>query len=198
MSDKKRYPREDAIRVAKVFCEALQAVTETDRLVVAGSLRRRKKSVGDVEILFVPKMGNGPKVDLFSEPLILSLADYALGKLLESGVVAKRPNIRGSFCWGPSNKLGVHVESQIPIDFFSTTEESFFNYLVCRTGGALNNTKIAEAARAKGWKWNPYGKGFQKIDFYGNELQEFSEPMTSERAVFEFVGLEYQEPWQRL
>lgn len=198
MSDKKRYPREDAIKVAKVVCDALKEVTEQDRLVVAGSLRRRKKSVGDVEILFVPKFGQGIKADLFSEAPIVSLADLALEKLLELGIVAKRPNIRGSFAWGPSNKLGVHVESGIPIDFFTTTGEAFFNYLVCRTGGAENNKAIAMAAQSRGWKWKPYSNGFQKIDFYGNELEEFSEPMTSERAVYEFLGLEYKEPWQRL
>lgn len=82
------------------------------------------------------------------------------------------------------------------MDFFTATRDNWFNYLVCRTGGAENNVKICNAAIAKGWKWNPYGTGFSRennrviagIDTHQSE---------SERDVFEFVGLKYLEPWER-
>ena len=51
---KTKYPRAEALNVAKQMCVSLADIT--DRLIVAGSLRRRKAEVGDVEILYIPKL----------------------------------------------------------------------------------------------------------------------------------------------
>jgi DNA polymerase/3'-5' exonuclease PolX len=186
MSDKVRYPRSDAMAVAKELCAALKPVTE--KLVVAGSLRRRKPMVGDVEILFVPKMIE-VKFDLFNT-LKVSAADAYLEQMLKAAVLKKRLNAKGHSMWGEKNKLAVHVSSGIPVDLFTATEENWFNYAVCRTGGAQTNVRICEAAQARGWKWNPYGPGF--TDHLGETRK-----VTSELDVFEFVGLKYLEPWER-
>lgn len=87
------------------------------------------------------------------------------------------------------NKLLRHVESGIPVDLFATTEASWWNYLVCRTGGAQTNVRICNAAIAKGWNWAPYGAGFK--------TREGLVPVHSEREVFEAVGLKYLEPEER-
>ena len=181
------YPRAEALKVAKQMCVSL--VDITDRLVVAGSLRRRKLEVGDVEIVYVPKMVS-QTVDFFTTCSV-SAVDLMLADMLGKNIIAKRTNVKGSVMWGEKNKLAVHVASGIPVDFFAATEANWFNYLVCRTGGAQNNTAIASAAQAKGWKWNPYGAGF--TDERGQLV-----PVASERDVFDLVGLPYQEPWERL
>jgi DNA polymerase/3'-5' exonuclease PolX len=186
MSAKVKYPRAEALKVAKELCE-LQRLCE--RLVCAGSLRRRKLEVGDVEILFIPKFTTVP--DGLFDSKQLNLVDVALEEMLKEGILAKRKNVNGSMMWGEKNKLAVHVASGIPVDFFAATEENWFNYLVCRTGGAENNRQIAVAANAKGWKWNPYGTGF--TDERGQIV-----PVFSEREVFELVGLPYKEPWERV
>lgn len=184
-----KYPRADALKVAKELCDLLKPIT--DRLVVAGSLRRRKAEVGDVEILYVPKFEQRPnKEDFFAGPVHINLVDELLESLLARGVLAKRLNALDSEMWGPKNKLAVHVASAIPVDLFLATESNWFNYLVCRTGGAENNTAIASAAQRKGWKWNPYNAGF--TDDQGAEV-----PVKSERDVFDLAGLKYLEPWER-
>jgi DNA polymerase/3'-5' exonuclease PolX len=159
-----------------------------DRLIVAGSLRRRKLEVGDVEVLFIPKFSRRV-VDLFYETNV-SLADETLERLLTAGIIQHRPNVNGSVIWGEKNKLAIHSASGIPVDFFTASEENWFNYLVCRTGSAASNTIIAGAAQFKGWKWNPYGPGF--TDDRG-QIQR----VTSERDVFALAGLVYLEPWER-
>ena len=83
-----------------------------------------------------------------------------------------------------------HVPSGIPVDLFATTEACWFNYLVCRTGGADNNLAICFAAQRAGWKWTPYGPGFTRGSGEVHLVR-------SEREVFEFVGLPYLEPEQR-
>jgi len=183
---KVKYPRAAALAVAKELCDALKMHTE--RLIVAGSLRRRKLEVGDVEILYIPQFRT-VKDGLFDTKQI-DLANHELENLIACSVIRARKNINGSTMWGAKNKLAVHVASGIPVDFFAATAENWFNYLVCRTGGAENNMAIASAAQAKGWKWNPYGPGFTRND-------GCTEVATSEPDVFRMTGLPYQEPWER-
>ena len=185
---KQKYPRSDALKVAKLLCVSLADIT--DRLIVAGSLRRRKTEVGDVEILYIPKMVT-QSLDFFTATSV-SQVDLMLDRLLANGVIAKRKNVNGSVMWGEKNKLAVHVASGIPVDFFAARADTWFNYLVCRTGGAENNRQIAVAANAKGWRWNPYGVGFS--DAAGNLVAT----VAAERDVFDLVGLPYREPWERI
>lgn len=186
MSDKVKFPYADALAVARELCTALKPVTS--RLIVAGSMRRRKEKVGDVEILFVPRFQAVP-FDLFGTVVQMSMADDALAGLLENGTLAKRLNVNGSEMWGEKNKLARHVASGIPVDLFSATEANWFNYLVCRTGPGPSNIAIASAAQRMGWQWNPYGVGFSR--------DRAVHAVGSEREVFEFVGLPYREPWDR-
>jgi DNA polymerase (family X) len=192
-AETKRYPRAEAIAVAKVVCDALKPVCEPDRLIVAGSLRRRKETVKDVEILYVGRtQQEADPNDMFAQ-VTVNLADRVIEQLVADGVLARRLNVMGREAWGPKNKLAVHVASGISVDLFSATMENWFNYLVCRTGPAESNTRIATRAQSMGWKWNPYGAGFSKLEGLSPTIQ----PMTSEQAVFEFVGLKYKEPWER-
>lgn len=166
MSDKKKFPLEVAHPVAR-WMEAALAI-ETKRIIIAGSIRRAKPMVGDIEILYIPEFGyklGPPKPgDLFPQPetYLANLVDEKLDRLIEEGVLEKRLNLKKQTTWGEKIKLGIHKPSGIPIDFFSTSEESWWNYLVCRTGPAEFNTRIATLAQQKGMKWEPYSSGFVK------------------------------------
>jgi DNA polymerase/3'-5' exonuclease PolX len=198
---KVKHPRAAALEVARELVAALREHCVSERIIVAGSLRRRKAEVGDVEIVFVPRSKDLPKMDFFSKPLTVQATDAPIQTLLSNGVLAPRLNVTGHATWGTKNKLATHVKSGIAVDLFSIPEECFFNYLVCRTGGRVNNTKIAMAAQAMNpkWKWNPYGTGFSPVLEDGDTPDASREAfvVTSERAVFDFVGMEYREPWER-
>jgi len=186
--EKTRYPEIVALRVASEIGARLSPACE--RIVIAGSLRRRKPTVGDIEILFIPRMVTEP-VGLFDTREVPA-TDAVLDAMLAEGVLGKRPlQTKAGTAWGALNKLAVHLPSGIPVDLFRTTAESWANYLVCRTGPADSNTRIATAAQRRGYRWQPYGAGF--VDLGTGKLF----PMASEREVFEFVGMEYLEPWDR-
>lgn len=191
MLQKKKYPRADALKVAKELCDLLKP--ECARLIVAGSLRRRKDLVGDVEIVYVPKFVPGVRCDMFAAPAPANCVDAKLAWMLDSSsgpILEKRLSRVDTEAWGEKNKLAVHRASGIPVDLFSTTTDAWWNYVVCRTGSAESNTAIASAAQRKNWKWHPYKSGF--TDANGDLVR-----VTSEREVFEFAGLEYKEPWER-
>ena len=186
---KTKYPRADALAVAKELCDHLKPYCQ--RLIVAGSLRRRKAEVGDVEILYVPTMATEP--DGLFGGREYSLADHHIDAAFACGIIAQRKNVRGSTTWGPKNKLAMHIASGIPVDFFATTAEAWYNYLVCRTGPAESNIAICQASIAKGWRWNPYAAGFSRQQGVETEIYL----VTSERDVFDFVGLPFRDPWER-
>ncbi len=183
---KVKWPRSAALDVAKELCDRLKP--HCKKLIVAGSLRRRKAEVGDVEILYVSRMEERP-LDMFSTQSV-SLADEEISRMLADGTLTKRPSKTGGTAWGDKNKLAVH-RSGMPVDLFRTVEESWCNYLVCRTGPADSNTRIATEAQRRGYRWNPYGIGYTKL------ADGTVTAMDSEAAVFAFVGLPCAEPWER-
>jgi len=183
---KRKFPRADAIAVAREMVKWLKPYCE--EIICAGSLRRRKGMVGDVEILFIPK--RLPRREGLFEVKWFEETDIAFQAMLGGNLIERRKSVRGSECWGEKNKLAVHVPSGIPVDFFTASAGNWFNYLVCRTGGMESNIRIAEAAQAKRWKWHPYGAGFT------NERGEMV-TVGSEREVFYLAGLPYREPWER-
>lgn len=184
-TEKRRYPFADAMRVASYLQSSLAPFCE--RIKICGSLRRLKREVGDIEILYISKPGVR-QVDLLSMEEY-GQAESQLDFLLACGELVKRPNKKGVFTWGRQNKLAVHVASGIPVDFFSTTESCWWNSLVCRTGGKETNLLITTTAQKQGWSFEAYGSGFN------SRLARHD--TTSERNVFEFIGLPYLEPEDR-
>lgn len=189
---KPKFPRAVAESVALELLSAMSFASH--RAVIAGSIRRLKPLVGDIELLYIPRIEQLPARDLFGQDIpTRNLAESVIADWLARGVLKKRLNVNGSEMWGEKNKLAVHCATGIPVDLFAATEANWFNYLVCRTGPGESNIRIASAAQRKGWMWNPYGEGFSRGSGLGRERIA----VTSEREVFEFVGLPYLEPEKR-
>jgi len=156
--------------------------------VIAGSLRRQKPEIGDVEILYAPKIGmvKWPGEMFESEG---SVADHALNSLV-GHKLAKRRNAEGHFTWGHLNKLATHIATGMPVDFFATTRDNWFVSLVIRTGPKAFNIALIESAKKRGLQLHAYG-AFSQIGT--------GEPIfpRSEREVFELAGMPWLEPEDR-
>ncbi len=186
---KAKWPLETGLAVGNALLERLRGHCKPDCCVIAGSLRRQKREVGDVEILYVPKIGliQLPGEMFESEG---SEADYAINGLLRAGKLAKRLNKDGHAAWGSLNKLAVHVATGMPVDFFATTWDNWFVSLVIRTGPKELNVALIESARKRGLQLHAYGV-FSQI--------RTGEPVfpRSEREVFDLAGLNYLTPEER-
>jgi DNA polymerase/3'-5' exonuclease PolX len=193
MSSKIKHPRAQALAVAKELTLALRDYCEPERFIFAGSLRRLKPEVGDIEVVYVPKVQMLPDPnDLLGHPIPTLLFDIKLDDWLRRGVISKRVGEKGGTAWGPMNKLAVHTASGIGIDFFQANKRNFWTLLVCRTGSAESNTRICMAAEKRGLKWNPY------LGFEDRVTKELLFVPESEEAVFNHVGLPYLQPKDRV
>ena len=184
-----RYPREEALAVARSLCVMLDPWWV--QVCIAGSLRCGKADVGDIELLYIPKIESRPDPDALLGDILVNLVDQKLAALEDEEVLERRKNVNGAQTFGARNKFMRHRPSGIPVDIFATQKEAWWNYLVCRTGPAESNRRIATAALERGWKWNPYSVGFTRLS--DGEVCA----MTSEQEVFQFVGLPYLKPEER-
>jgi DNA polymerase/3'-5' exonuclease PolX len=181
-------PASNAIIAAEEIVECL--APHCERIEIAGSLRRGRTEVNDIEILYVPKIRREADLrDLF-KTIEVDCANEFLDGLLRSKLVSKRANKNGVFAWGQKNKLGIHLPSGIAVDFFSTDEEKWWVALVIRTGGKDTNLKLTTGAQARGRSLNAYGCGVTNSD--GSITRAMSE-----HDVFELCGVAYLEPEAR-
>lgn len=193
MSSKIKHPRAKALNVARELTAALRDLCEADRFIFAGSLRRLKPEVGDIEMVYVPIISAEPDPeDLLGRLVPTNIVDVRINSFLQRGELAKRIGEKGGKSWGQVNKHAVHTATGIGIDFFQANKRNFWTLLVCRTGPAELNTRICMAAEDIGEKWDPY-RGF--VDRRTGELLFVPE---CEEALFAHVRLPYLQPKDRV
>lgn len=100
-----------------------------ERVEVAGSVRRGKAEVKDLEIVVVPKVG-ARQVGFWDSEAV-SLFEVALGDLLRVGGLARDDRVRR---WGPKYKRAVHVQTGLVVELFVATLETWGYVLALRTG----------------------------------------------------------------
>jgi DNA polymerase (family 10) len=188
INEKRKWPLEAASIVALDL--GLRLSSSCEQIAIAGSIRRRKPLVGDVEIIYVSKIAKiRDPGDLFGLTQQILEAEIAIERLEHDGIIEKRILPKGRTAYGSMNKLMVHVPSGIPVDLFRTTQQAWWNYLVCRTGPSASNIRISQAAIARGMSWTSNSAGFRK----GSECIA----VYSEQEVFETVGLPFLPPHER-
>ena len=171
MGDKIRYERVLAEEVGREVMALLEGTVE--RIEIAGSIRRGKDMVGDVELLYVP--------------FAVDAAAVKIKELADAGdVLTYRLNKNGNRMFGGKNKFLVHVPTGIPVDVFATPARYWGMALVVRTGPAEFNRRLFTEFRRKGMRAHAYG-GVTVAD--GAHMN-----CTSEETVFELVRWPYIPP----
>ena len=110
-----------------------------ERIEIAGSLRRSRETVGDIDILAVPKEG---LMDRFT-----SLDEVK--EVLMSG----------------SKKSTVRLHGGIQVDLRAVKDESFGSAMMYFTGSKQHNVHLRRIAQKSDWKLNEYGlfKGEERL-----------------------------------
>ena len=191
-------PEKEKVALAKAEQIAKEVLcllnNHCQRVEIAGSIRRKKAEVGDIEILAIPKF---KRVTPEGELLLINgeveenITERRIQELLDKRILAPRLKINGTKTMGPRVKLMTHTTSGIAVDIFLCDESGWVNNLVSRTGGKNTNIAIASRAKARGWNWLPFGTGFQN-----QRTGEIHQPETEE-DVMAFVGLPPMKPEER-
>lgn len=160
------------------------------RIEVAGSVRRKKNIVKDIELVLTPNEVNESD-DLFGVEKIIT---YPIDNfILNNPSFEFRLSKDGKRAYGDKNKLLLYESQnygQIALDIFTANHHNFMMVKFIRTGGAENNKKIATEANKLGMNLRIYESGF--VDKRG-----FKYRMDTEEQIYKFLGLEYLKPEER-
>ena len=151
------------------------------RVEIAGSIRRGRLVIGDVDLVILPTVRT-----------VRNLLGDQDGAVNETAVeIIARAN-RDGWRVMQAGEETIQIETPKPprvqVDFFFATEASWASVLLCRTGSREHNVWICSEATRRGLHWKP-NRGLMR----GDELL----PTTSEREIYERLGLTYLEPSQR-
>lgn len=119
----------------------LKNLKEVEKLDIAGSIRRRKETIGDVDILVV---SDKPK----------PIMDYFVSM----------PEVKRVLAQGPT-KSSVTLKTKIDVDIRIVPKESYGSALLYFTGSKDHNVFLRQVAIKKGYKLSEYGlfKGKKQI-----------------------------------
>ncbi|MEW6683879.1 MAG: DNA polymerase/3'-5' exonuclease PolX [Nitrospirota bacterium] len=128
-----RVPLGEALPLMSELAERLRAVPGVERLEVAGSIRRRKETIGDGDLLVVS-----------SEPQ----------RVMDA--LAGLPEVADVIAHGPT-KTSVKLRSGMDVDMRVVPAESFGAALLYFTGSKAHNIVLRKMALAKDLKLSEYG-----------------------------------------
>jgi len=133
---------EEAKLIAERVKETLAPYCE--RIEIAGSIRRAKPVVNDIDIVLIEK----PEAALVMNSLLFSM-----------GIVKMN---------GPEIKRVYLPEDNITVDIYIATPATWATLLLIRTGSKENNIRLCSLARRKGWHLEASGGGLCDED--GNRI----------------------------
>jgi len=122
---------EDGMRIAHWF---ISDFSLAGSCIVAGSIRRLKKIVHDVDIVLTSDM----------------VSNRMRGQMMDCPAVEIKK-------WG--EKLAAITYRHSPIDLYFSTPATFYTLLLIRTGSTKNNIRLASIAKRRGWKLHASGDG---------------------------------------
>jgi len=156
-----------ALPFALMMEERLGKVTGVEKAVVAGSTRRRKETIGDIDILVISKKPS-------------TVIDYFTNMPEVAHVIASG-----------ETKSSIKLSSGLNVDLRVVPSESYGAALNYFTGSKDHNVELRKMAIEKGWKLNEYGlfsvKGKTETRVAGK----------AEEEIYKALGMEYIEPEMR-
>jgi DNA polymerase (family 10) len=152
------------------FCSAIA---------VAGSIRRKRPSVGDIDLVCLAKDELQEHITrkriMRSNPYVMEEGDQSVKVVL---------TMRD----GPV-QLDVWFAKHPTQDLFGPIPGTWGTVLMCRTGSMAHNIKIASLARARSWHWNPHRGLFDQ-----NEKWVAGE---TEESIYEALEIRPMQPEER-
>lgn len=175
MTTKQKLPFRDGLSLARTLIEQLAPYCE--RIEAAGSVRRMKPEIGDIELVAIPKM----QLDMFGgttqDHSLDAVAWAGMGRCMKSGHKYKQ----------------VELHAGINLDLFIVTPPAQWGVIfTIRTGPAEFSHRIVTTKAHGGLLPSNFSVREGAV---WNSKEMFSTP--EEVDFFRLIGLQYIEPWDR-
>ncbi len=144
-----------------------------DKIEIAGSIRRRRPFVNDIDIVAIPSNQG---------QFVYQLQQMGSFKVSGGKLIRVTHRYKAS---GPLVELDVYI----------ATPETWATLLLIRTGSKEHNIYLCKRAKQRGYKLHADGSGlFQFVDCEGRESRVAGD---TEESIFEELGLPYKRPEER-
>jgi len=160
-----------ALPLAERLCEALRQLPGVKRCEYAGSLRRGKETIGDVDLLVAAKPEDAQ-----------AIADAFVGLDIVADVLAHG-----------ESKSSIRTERGVQVDLRIVPPPRFGAALMYFTGSKEHNVALRERAIARDMRLNEYGL-WQGTDKPDNASEDRLLAADQEEAVYEKLGLSWIAP----
>lgn len=130
---KERRRLDQAISIARNFLNFLKKIPEVERISEAGSVRRRKETIKDIDILITSSNANSVMEKFVSHPFVR--------EVLSKG----------------ETRASVRTRDFMQVDLRIVESESYGSALAYFTGSKEHNIKLRDIAKGMGLKLNEYG-----------------------------------------
>jgi NAD-dependent DNA ligase len=174
-----RIPRSEIEDYKKVFENVFPKNDENAKFEIVGSYRRGLSSSGDIDVIIT---SNDP-----------SVFQAFIDKLIEKGVILEVLSRGNSKCLVIAKLSGTEYVRRI--DFLYTTPEEFPFSILYFTGSKGFNTTMREYALSMKYTLNEHGLSVMEGKKKGGLVDQ---KFTDEKSIFDFLGLEYKKPEERI
>jgi len=180
----KRIPRQEIQEYENIFLQTVKnnELNLNTSMQIVGSYRRGLESSGDIDVIIT---SNDKDNDVYNKFIDLLLKDGIILEVLSRGsnkcLVITRLN---------KDSLARRV------DFLFTPLQEFPFAILYFTGSKIFNTLMRHKALKKGFTFNEHG--MYKLDEKNKKGQHVSYDFSDEKSIFDFLQLEYKEPWERI
>jgi DNA polymerase/3'-5' exonuclease PolX len=190
--------RTEALPIAERLVARLRSACE--RVEIAGSLRREKPMVSDIEIVAVPRWDDRPDDDIWQTPRPVDLLEAAIDDLLTVGAIEARlvENHRADGTIDRQTKLGPAFKALVcegmPVDLFIVRPPATWGCIFgLRTGPGDWNTRLVTDCQTIGRRVD----GGQVLAWHSATGSWRVVPTPEERDFFAALGQAWVEPIDR-
>ena len=167
--ENKRMPLKEAEKIGNEILNAVNKIPGVQKAILAGSLRRKKETIGDIDILI--------------------LALYNKGKKIVNQFI-KLPQVETVLAKGSVKASVLLKQNKMQVDIRIVQEHEYGAAMLYFTGTKEHNIRLRTIAKRKGWKINEYG-------VFDNSTGKRIAGETEE-SIYKLFGLDYIPPEKRL
>ena len=166
--NKKRLALADAEKIGNKLLALVKTFPGVQHAELAGSLRRRKETIGDIDLIITANEKDRKKI---------------IGKF------TSMPGIEKIIAAGRTKASIVLKEQQVQVDVRIVSNHEFGAAMLYFTGSKEHNIKLRSIAKERGFKINEYGIFNEQDEWLAGETEE---------EMYRFLGMNYIPPEKRL